>query len=64
MKNYRNGEHFLSEIYPNMQHEEIVNNHTTKSDTKEDKIGKYLKRLENAHDNTNEHKIKLLKELY
>ena len=63
---YQNGEDFLNHLNKNMHTEDIVMHTASKSDTPEEKIRKYMERLENSHNKAkeNEHKMNMLKQLY
>lgn len=63
---YQNGESFLNHLNQNMHLEEIVMHTASKSDTPEEKIRKYMERLEQTHDmaKDNKHKMNLLKKFY
>lgn len=63
---YKNGEEFLNSLYSNMHMEEEVMHKALKSDSPDEKIRKYLDRLENAHDMafTSPHKMEILKKFY
>ena len=63
---YQNGEDFLNHLNKNMHTEDIIMHHANKSDTPEEKIRKYMERLEKTHQKakTNEHKLNILKQLY
>ena len=63
---YQNGEDFLNHLNKNMHNEEIVMHTASKSDTPEEKIKKYMERLEKSHNKAkdNKHKMNILKQLY
>ena len=63
---YKNGEDFLNHLNKNMHMEDIVMHTANPSNTPEEKIGKYLERLEKSHNTAKEteHKMNILKQLY
>ena len=63
---YQNGEDFLNHLNKNMHNEDIVMHTASKSDTPEEKIKKYMERLEKSHNKAkdNKHKMNILKQLY
>ena len=63
---YQNGEDFLNHLNKNMHTEDIVMHTANKSDTPEEKIRKYMERLEKSHNKAKEskHKMNMLKQLY
>ncbi len=63
---YQNGEEFLNHLNKNMHTEDIVMHRASKSDTPEEKIRKYMDRLEKSHNKAKEskHKMNMLKQLY
>ena len=63
---YKTGEKFLNKLYSEMHQEYIVDHKASKSDTPEEKIKKYLDRLEMVHDKTknNPHRLEQLLQLY
>ena len=63
---YQNGEEFLNHLNKNMHTENIVMHTASKSDTPEEKIRKYMDRLEKSHNKAkeNKHKMNRLKQLY
>ncbi|MBE6158006.1 MAG: hypothetical protein E7160_04355 [Firmicutes bacterium] len=63
---YKNGNDFLNKLYSNMHMEDVVMHTAEKSDTPDEKIGKYLDRLERVHNMAKDdsHKMDLLKEFY
>ena len=63
---YKNGEEFLNSLYNNMHMEETVMHTAEKSDSPNEKISKYLERLERVHDiaKDNPHKMEVLKQFY
>ena len=63
---YKNGEEFLNKLYKRMHLEKEVMHTATKNDTKEEKITKYLERLEKTHTiaSSNDHKMDILKKFY
>ena len=63
---YQNGEDFLNHLNKNMHNEDIVMHTASKSDTPEEKIKKYMERLEKSHNKAkdNKHKMNILKQFY
>ena len=63
---YQNGEDFLNHLNKNMHNEDIVMHTASKSDTPEEKIKKYMERLEKSHNKAkgNKHKMNILKQVY
>ena len=63
---YQNGEDFLNHLNKNMHNEDIVMHTASKSDTPEEKIKKYMERLEKNHNKAkdNKHKMNILKQFY
>ena len=63
---YQNGEDFLNHLNKNMHNEDIVMHTASKSDTPEEKIKKYMERLEKSHNKAkdNKHKMDILKQFY
>lgn len=63
---YRSGEDFLNKLFQNLHLSPSVMRTALKSDTPEEKISKYLERLELIHQSTleNEHKKELLQYFY
>ena len=63
---YQNGEDFLNHLNKNMYTEDMVMHRANKSDTPEEKIRKYMERLERTYQKAkaNEHKLNILKQLY
>ena len=63
---YQNGEEFLNHLNKNLRNEDIVMHTANKSDTPEEKIRKYMERLEKSHNKAKEskHKMNMLKQLY
>ncbi len=63
---YNSGEEFLNKLYSNMHMDYIVNHKSLKSDTPEEKINKYLKRLENVHEYAKKtpHRLESLLHIY
>lgn len=63
---YKNGEEFLNKLYSNMHMSDVVMHTAEKSNTPEEKIEKYMQRLEKIHNiaKTKEHKMNILKEFY
>ncbi len=63
---YQTGEDFLNHLNKNMHNKDIVMHTASKSDTPEEKIRKYIERLEKSHNQAkeNEHKMNMLKQLY
>jgi len=62
----QSGEKFLDKLYQNLHTSDIVMHTKEKSDSKEEKIKKYMDRLNKVHDiaSRNEHSMELLKKLY
>ena len=63
---YQTGEDFLNHLNKNMHNEDIVMHTASKSDTPEEKIKKYMERLEKSHNKAkdNKHKMNILKQFY
>ncbi len=63
---YKTGEEFLNKLYSDMHIDYIVNNKALKSDTPEEKISKYLDRLEKVHEEVkdNPHRLEILLHIY
>ncbi len=63
---YKNGSDFLNKLYSNMHMDDVVMHTATKTDTPDEKITKYLDRLERVHNvaKDNESKMDLLKKFY
>ena len=63
---YQTGEDFLNHLNKNMHMEDVVMHTANPSNTPEEKIGKYLERLEKSHNKAKEaeHKMNILKQLY
>ena len=63
---YQNGEDFLNHLNKNMHNEDIIMHTASKSDTPEEKIKKYMERLEKSHNKAkdNKHKMNILKQFY
>ena len=63
---YKNGSDFLNKLYSNMHMEDVVMHTAEKSDTPDEKISRYLDRLERVHNmaKDDKHKMDLLKEFY
>ena len=63
---YVSGEQFLNKLYSDMYLEYIVSCKTFNGDTPEDKIEKYITRIENVHNiaKLSKHKMELLKTFY
>lgn len=63
---YKTGEEFLNKLYFNMHMSEEVMHNASKSDSPEQKISKYMDRLEKVHSiaKTNSHKMDILKKFY
>ena len=63
---YKSGEDFLDKLYQNLHLSPAVMKTAEKSDSKEQKIAKYLDRLERVHDmaKDNTHKMEVLKKFY
>ena len=63
---YESGEDFLDSLFQELHMEDAVMLTADKSDTPEQKIGKYLDRVERVHDKAQEssHKMERLKHLY
>ena len=63
---YKTGEEFLNKLYREMHISSEVIHKASPSDTPEEKIRKYISRLEHAHElsKRNEHSLKLLKKFY
>lgn len=63
---YKNGEEFLNKLYREMHTSSEVVYKASSSDTPEEKIRKYLSRLEHTHElsKKNEHSLELLKKFY
>ena len=61
-----NGEEFLNRLYKDLQFEDEVLHTAKGTSNKHESVQRYMQRLEKVHNLTgdNEHKIKLLKELY
>ena len=56
---YKNGEDFLNHLNKNMHMEDIVMHTANPSNTPEEKIGKYLERLEKSHNKAKETEHKM-----
>ncbi len=63
---YKTGEEFLNKLYNDMHMDYIVNHKALKSDTPEEKISKYLDRLEKVHEEVkdNPHRLEMLLNIY
>ena len=63
---YKNGEEFLNKLYREMYISNEVMHKADSSDTPEEKIRKYISRLEHAHElsKKSEHSLKILKKFY
>ena len=63
---YKNGEEFLNKLYREMHISNEVMHKADPSDTPEEKIRKYISRLEHAHElsKKSEHSLELLKRFY
>ena len=63
---YKNGEEFLNKLYKEMYISNEVMHKADPSDTPEEKIRKYISRLEHAHElsKKSEHSLKTLKKFY
>ena len=63
---YKNGEEFLNKLYREMHISNEVMHKASPSDTPEEKIRKYISRLEHAHElsKKSEHSLELLKKFY
>ena len=63
---YKNGEEFLNKLYREMHISNEVMHKSSPSDTPEEKIRKYISRLEHAHElsKKSEHSLKILKKFY
>lgn len=63
---YKNGSDFLNKLYSNMHMEDVVMHTAKKSDTPDEKISRYLDRLEHVHNlaKDDKHKMDLLKHFY
>ena len=63
---YKNGEEFLNKLYREMYISNEVMHKADPSDTPEEKIRKYISRLEHAHElsKKSEHSLELLKKFY
>ena len=63
---YKSGEEFLNELYKEMHMSSEVMHKTSPSDTPEEKIRKYISRLEHVHklSKKSEHSLELLKKFY
>lgn len=63
---YNNGEDFLNKLYREMHMSNEVMHKSSPSDTPEEKIIKYISRLEHAHEisRKSEHSLELLKKFY
>ena len=63
---YKTGEEFLNKLYSDMHMDYIVNHKALKSDTPEEKINKYLERLEKVHEKVkdNPHRLEILLNIY
>ena len=63
---YKNGEEFLNKLYREMYISNEVMHKAIPSDTPEEKIRKYISRLEHAHElsKKSEHSLKILKKFY
>ena len=63
---YKNGEEFLNKLYREMYISNEVMHKADSSDTPEEKIRKYISRLEHAHElsKKSEHSLELLKKFY
>ncbi len=63
---YKTGEEFLNKLYSDMHMDYIVNHKALKSDTPEEKISKYLDRLEKVHEEVkdNPHRLEMLLNIY
>ena len=63
---YKNGSDFLNKLYSNMHMEKSIMHTARKSDTPEEKISRYLDRLERIHNRAKDdkHKMDILKEYY
>ena len=63
---YKNGSDFLNKLYSNMHMDDVVMHTAEKSDTPDEKITRYLDRLERVHNiaKDNESKMDLLKKFY
>ncbi len=63
---YKTGEEFLNKLYSDMHKEDIVESKALKSDSPEEKIRKYLNRLEKIHEESkdNAHRLERLLQVY
>jgi len=63
---YKNGDEFLNKLYREMHISNEVMHKSSPSDTPEEKIRKYISRLEHAHElsKKSEHSLELLKKFY
>ena len=63
---YNNGEDFLNKLYREMHMSNEVIHKAGPSDTPEEKIRKYISRLEHVHElsRKSEHSLELLKKFY
>ena len=63
---YKTGEEFLNKLYSDMHMDYIVNHKALKSDTPEEKINKYLDRLEKVHEKVkdNPQRLEILLNIY
>ena len=63
---YKTGEEFLNKLYRKMHTSNEVMYKASPSDKAEEKIRKYISRLEHAHElsKKNEHSLELLKKFY